>query len=473
MSRPHRIAFALATLLAAAPARQAPAAPPKPDAAEYPDFYTGEDGKAPQRIDFVQAIRVSTPAYGADIKGNVPVVFKAPGMTHVKVLCWQQPTADKPGAWGHDAEVASDIALDADGNGTFGFPADQFPNGPITMRIHAKDNARKQDICELQLYNQGGVVWNQGIPRGAPRTSGWLWWRSREKLGAPLDPPAAKGMKLVFADDFDGPLSISPDGKDARYPAHKTGGGDFSGWPFSNPGGENNPFGQVGTFMRIHASKKPGTKGCSGIISSARQDGSGVFATAPCYFECRFLAQSAPGTWPAFWTLTKGTLGMDKATAAYKTVSGLGCEELDAIEAYGGYGPKNPNSGGKYSSTTHFWKMPKPDWFDQKEPDGKPNPLYKPHAAVTDTLALGGKSSWSWTFHTYGLLITEQDTVYYFDDIEVLRHPTGPLSKSQPTWFMINYAIGGISGWQIDLERYGNQSDMWVDFVRVYQGDRP
>ena len=41
-----------------------------------------------------------------------------------------------------------------------------------------------------------------------------------------------------FADDFDGPLSISPDGRGARYAAHKTGGGDFSGWPFSDPAGD-------------------------------------------------------------------------------------------------------------------------------------------------------------------------------------------------------------------------------------------
>ena len=34
------------------------------------------------------------------------------------------------------------------------------------------------------------------------------------------------------------------------------------------------------------------------------------------------------------------------------------------------------------------------------------------------------------------------------------------------------YAIGGLSGWHIDLNRYGNQSDMWIDYVRVYQGDK-
>jgi hypothetical protein len=454
---------------------QEPAKPGATATPEYPDFYTGESGKAPKGIDFVQAIKVSAPAYCSEIQGDTTVTFQAPGMTQAKAFCWQQPPPAKPtppeglwrrvkralsggepptppakpSPWGHDAAVA-DLKLAADGNGSFVFPADQFPNGPITIRIHAKDEGKKQDICELQLFNRGGVAWNQGIPKA--------------------DPPAAKGLKLLFADDFAGPLSISPDGKNARYPAHKTGGGDFSGWIFSDPAGENDPFGQAGTWLRIHASKKPGTKGRSGILSSIRGDGSGVSALPPCYFECRFVAQSAPGTWPAFWTLTKGTIGMDKAAPEYEAVKKAGGDELDIIEAYGGYGPKNPNSGGNYCIVSHFWNQPKPAWHEPKGADGKPNPLYKPHSAVVDTLALGGKSSWSWTFHTYGLLITETDTVYYFDGSEVLRHPTGPVSKTQPTWFLVNYAIGGISGWQIDLERYGNQSDMWVDYIRVYSG---
>jgi len=85
-----------------------------------------------------------------------------------------------------------------------------------------------------------------------------------------------------------------------------------------------------------------------------------------------------------------------------------------------------------------------------------------------DIMNLGGKSYWSTTFHTYGLYVDDKDTVYYFDDIEVLRHPTNEYSKN-PHIFMINYAIGGISGWKIDLERYGNASDMYVDFVRVWE----
>ncbi|MCX5683127.1 MAG: family 16 glycosylhydrolase, partial [Planctomycetota bacterium] len=236
--------------------------------------------------------------------------------------------------------------------------------------------------------------------------------------------------------------------------SHKTGGGDFSGWRFSDNAGENNPFSQVGTWLRIRATKKPDTKGSTGIISSAHEDKSGFYAAAPCYFECRLVAQSAPGTWPAFWLLSgKDSKGRD--------------DEIDVIEAYGGWGPKNPGSFA-YRPTTHFWKQPLPDWA-QKGPDGKtPHPLN----AKVEMTGLGGKSAWSTTFHTYAVLITEADTAYYLDDLEVLRHPSGEISKTQPFFFMVNYSIGGISGWQIDLGRYGNQSDMWVDYVRVYQGEK-
>ncbi len=413
---------------------------------EYPDFYAGDTTKG---INFVQSIAVLAPAYCSNVKGDVTVVFKAPGMTLAKAFCWQQPTKDKPSEWGHDVMLA-DLKLGADAMGSFILHADEFPNGPMTIRIQAKDEKNRQDYCELQLFNLGGVVWNQGIPKA--------------------DPPGAKGMKLVFADDFNGPLSISPTGMNATYSAHKTGGGDFSGWQFSDPAGENEPFGQSGTFLRIHASKPLGTKGRSGILSSLRPDGSGVVVSVPSYFECRFVAQSAPGTWPAFWTLTKGTIGMDKTDPLFDAVSKMGSDELDIIEGYGGYGPKNPNSRGVYHTVSHFWKQPKPDWVGNNLADGTPNPAFKPTSFRTDTLTLAGKSSWSWTFHTYAVAITETDTVYYFNNIEIGRHPTGPVSKSQPAWFLINYAIGGISGWQIDMERYGNKTDMWVDFVRVYSG---
>ncbi|MFA7344309.1 MAG: family 16 glycosylhydrolase [Terrimicrobiaceae bacterium] len=398
---------------------------------EYKDF---NPGRSTVGSEWTQSIVIKAPELRSEVKGDVKVEFQAPGMTVARALCWQQPTKEKPDPFGHDTLIGSEIPLDAQGNGSFVFPADQFPNGPVTVRILANNaDSSLKDSRELQLFNKGGVVWNQGIPK--------------------TDPPAAQGMKLVFADDFDGPLSISKDGQGAKYCSHKPGGGDFSGWPFSNFEGPLNPFSQVGTWLRIHASKNPDGKSSSGLIAPVKLDCTGFYATAPFYMECRFTAQSAPGTWPAFWSLTKNG-----------TVAGVNSkvpgDELDIVEAYGGVGKGNPNSPG-YSVTSHFW--------NQTGPDGKPLPVVDKRIEIKK---LGGKSYWSTTFHTYAVKVTETDTIYYFDDIEVLRHPSGAISKSEPAYFLINYAIGGISGWKIDLEREGNATDMWVDYVRVYEGGK-
>ena len=369
---------------------------------EYPEFYNGDTTKG---IDFVQSIKVLAPRYCSNVKGDVTVVFEAKGMTRVLARCWSGE-----GEWGADT-VLADVKLDTRARGEFVFHADRYPAGPTTIRLQAIDGKGHQDYCELQVYNLGGIKWKQGIPKS--------------------DPPGAKGMKLVYKDDFDGPLSISPDGRGAKYAAHKTGGGDFSGWPFSDPEGDCLPFGQQDTYLRIHASKPYGTKGRTGILSSIRPDGTGVAVPIPSYFECRLMCHSAPGSWGAFWTLTKGTIGMKKDDPRYEATKAAGCDELDVIECYGGYGPRNPNHGGKYGVTSHWW--------------GQKDMGQAPHA-FPDAQKMAGGSSWSWTFHTYGLAITETDTVYYFDDVEVLRHPTGPVTKSQDTWFLINYAIAGISG---------------------------
>jgi len=399
---------------------------------EYQDF---NPGKSTAGTPWIQTIAIKSPELRSEVKGDVPVEFQAPGMTAARALCWQQPTKDDPNPFGHDA-ILADVKLDARGCGSFVFPADQFPNGPVSVRILTRNGAGECDIRELQLFNKGGVMWNQGIPK--------------------IDPAAAKGMKLAFADDFDQAPSISKDGQGATYSSHKPGGGDFSGWPFSNIEGPDNPFSQRETWLRIHASKPSGTKGSTGLISSVRADATGFYASAPCYFECRFTAQSAPGTWAAFWTLTKDSLVM-RLQDPQSRVPG---DELDIVEAYGGVGKKHPNHPG-YSITSHFWF--------QNGPDGQP---LKNINKRVDMMDVGGKSYWSTTFHTYGLKVTETDTIYYLDDIEVLRHPTGEISKTAEHFFLINYAIGGISGWPIDLEREGNASDMYVDYVRVYQGSR-
>lgn len=387
----------------------------------YRDLYYGKESGAEK---WIQSISVHRPHLRSSIRGDVVVELEAPGMNEVVAYCWRQPTPDHPNPWGH-GEVVAKVALGDRGTGRFHFPADEYPHGPTNLQLFARGDEGRWDIFELQLYNLGGIPWNEGIPDAAP--------------------PAAKGMELVFADDFEGALSISKDGRGARYNAHKPRFGDFSGWPFSDPSGPQNPFAQVDTYLRIMARKPEGTRGFTGLIASVDMDGNGFRAKAPCYLECRLTAQSAPGTWPAFWTITH----LDRGPG----------DELDIIEAYGGVGPGNPNHPG-YSIVSHFWH--------QTNPDGSPKEGYSTRVPM---LNLGGKSYWSTTFHTYGVRIGRNETIYYFDNIEVLRHPTNGVSRDNPHCFLVNYAIGGISGWPINLKRFGNGSDMYVDFIRVYRGD--
>ena len=387
---------------------------------KYVDFNHGQNDN--DGTEWVQSIQIIEPACRTDVKGKVKVSFKAPKMDWAKALCWSQPSKGDS-HWGKDVNLTpKGIKLDEQGEGSFIFNADKFPAGPMTVRIYAQNEAGLKDFFELQLYNTGGVVWSQGVPDTIPH--------------------AAKGLQVVFVDDFDGPLSISNDGRNARYCAHKPRFGDFSGWPFSDVDGPDNPFEQRDTYLRIKARKPEGSKGSTGLIASANMDGEGFWVQAPFYMECRFTAQSVPGAWPAFWTITR----LDRGTNG---------DELDIVEAYGGVGKGNPNHPG-YSLVSHFW--------GQKNPDGTKKREYDRVVPITE---LGGKSYWSHTFHTYGLYVDEKETVYYFDDIEVMRHPTNDESLN-PHIFLINYAIGGISGWPIDVERYGNGSDMYVDFVRVF-----
>jgi hypothetical protein len=63
--------------------------------------------------------------------------------------------------------LEAELALDAKGNGSFVFPADDYPHGPIMVRL-SSDNGFARDNCYLQLYNKGGISWNEGIPKGPP-----------------------------------------------------------------------------------------------------------------------------------------------------------------------------------------------------------------------------------------------------------------------------------------------------------------
>ncbi len=370
-------------------------------------------------------IEVKSPAYCAEVKGKTRIVVSAPGVRTLTAKCW------KPGGkFGADTTVAT-VKLDEKGEGSFDFPADAYPHGPVTVRISGQVGEAK-DNCYLQLYNKGGIAWREGAPKETP--------------------PGAKGLRLVFADDFAGPLSISGTDQKATYYDHKppNGSQDFSVHPFTSFGAPNNPFAQVDTYLRIRASDKAHS---AGILSSVKNDGSGIKASIPCYFECRFIGPNAIGTWPAFWLMTDYVSGGQGASD--KTP----CDELDVIEAYGGEGPGSPNADDKYMVTPHCWNQgDEGRAVERKAFDGLKNPC--------QMRKFGIPSTWFEALHTYGCLVTETDTIYYCDDIEVGRHPTFAVCKQRPIFFMINLATGG--GWPVDLSRCDGLADMYVDYVRVW-----
>lgn len=381
---------------------------------------------------WVQRIRVTEPAPCSDVKGRTVVRLEAPGMTHLSASCYVQAG----GARSHHAKALNShrasainllprrFRLDAGGRGQFVLDARRLPHGPLTVQIEGMTDAGERDLYELQLFNTGGRSAQAGIPDTIPA--------------------AAQGMRLAFSDDFDAPLSVSHDGRGTRYNAHKPTFGDFSGWPFADPEGASNPFAQRDTYLIVRARKPEGTRGSTGLLATVDMDGKGYRARPPFYMECRLMAHSAPGTWPAFWTVTN-------------IHQGIG-DELDVIEAYGGWGDGNPNSTG-YWTTAHFWQ--------QNDASGKPLPHPGKLIEMTDKRV---PTSWSQTFHTYGLRVDRQWTTYYLDDVEVWRHPTNSISMEHSHVVLLNYAIGGASGWPIDLERYGNVSDMYVDYLRVFEG---
>ncbi len=370
-------------------------------------------------------ISVISPPYCSDVKGKTSVALYAPGFKTLTAKCWKQG-----GLLGEAAVIAA-ISLDPKGKGSFVFPADSFPHGPITVTITG-ENGTLHNNCYLQLYNRGGVSWNEGMP-AAP-------------------PPAATGMPLVFADDFKGPLSISSTDPKASYYDHKppNGSQDFSSLPFTGHDAPANPFLHVDTYLRIRASEKAHS---SGLISSLKNDGSGVKVSLPCYFECRLLGPNAIGTWPAFWLMTDYM--KDYKLRGDKTP----VDELDIIEAYGGEGPHEPNAHDSYMITPHAWNQGDAGKALEKQAfDAMKNPAHM--------RKLGVPSTWFEAFHTYGCKVTATDTIYYCDNIEVGRHATLSVCKERPLFFMINLATGG--GWPVDLSRYDGLADMYIDYVRVY-----
>jgi len=375
--------------------------------------------------------------YRSTISGNTTLQFVAlGGYTSAKAQVIHAPDAIHPDVHGYLVE-AGPVSLDENGIGSVTINADEMPHGPVSVRVVVSAPAGRTADGYFNFWNVGGQNWNVGLP-------------------ADSDLPAVaqgKGLNTVFADDFTAMPSISYTGSGATYAAHKPDYQDYGEALFADPNSAYNPFSQTEDYLRItttkHEQKLPKSVDfyernfSTGFLSSAHDDGTGFWTNGnrDQYLEARMFFPANPSQWPAFWTLSNFNNHAGHA----------GTDELDINETW------LPSVG--YQVNTHQWS------YDT----GLGGTL-----GTLDTEAITGPGVGNvmMGFHTYGVYITKDITYYFFDGVQVGQEQTLPLSYRDGNFFMINNAITNSGAYPegYGFERYGNQSEMYVDYVRVMEG---
>ncbi|QFI69820.1 family 16 glycosylhydrolase [Sinorhizobium alkalisoli] len=207
-----------------------------------------------------------------------------------------------------------------------------------------------------------------------------------------------------------------------------TGNGELQWYinPSYQPTASANPFSVKDGVLTITA--KPASEAIQTEIegydyTSGMLTTHSSFAQTYGYFEIRADMPDDQGVWPAFWLLP---------------ADGSWPPELDIVEMRGQdpntiIGTVHSNETGSQTSVASAVK-------------------------VTDTSG----------FHKYGVLWTEEEIVWYFDDAAIARADT-PSDMHDPMYMIVNLAVGGIAGAPNDGLADG--SEMKIDYVRAYSLD--
>jgi beta-glucanase (GH16 family) len=239
--------------------------------------------------------------------------------------------------------------------------------------------------------------------------------------------PDLAGYRLVFDEEFDGPLDVSAYGPSTKWIAHTPYGGDFGDAWFTDPSYSPSPFSIEGGILTITAweSPKDNNHWRSGLLSSVDATGKG-FSQALGYFEARMRLPAGPGVWPAFWLNGLGSFRHPKVPTA----------EIDILEEYG-------VDSRIAHQNVHIWNSQ----GEQTYGVGNASPV---NDMTTD-------------FHVYSALVKADYIHFYFDGVEQWKTPTPPEAK-EPLYVMVNLALGG--GWPID--KAPDPGGLYVDYIRVY-----
>lgn len=147
----------------------------------------------------------------------------------------------------------------------------------------------------------------------------------------------------------------------------------------------------------------------------------GSFAQTYGYFEIRADMPENHGVWPAFWLLP---------------ADGSWPPELDVVEMRG----QDPNTVNVAAHSNETGSR------------------------TTVGSAVGVPDTEG--FHNYGLLWTEDELVWYFDDTEIFRAQT-PSDMHKPMYMLVNLAVGGAAGTPAD--GLATPAEMQVDYIRAYE----
>ncbi|HUB63676.1 MAG TPA: glycoside hydrolase family 16 protein [Methylocella sp.] len=259
-----------------------------------------------------------------------------------------------------------------------------------------------------------------------------IFWAPR--VSAQSIPPAAnKGpdltnYNLTFSDNFSSLSTMCNDGLfkpsckwyngTERCCMSTTDGSGTGMFPTPLPGGGSlNPYSLIsGGGLNISLTKV-GKYWNSGVFTSVASNKQG-FSQQYGYFEISAELPPGPGTWPAFWLLSKTPGG-----------------ELDIFEQYG----RSPTS---ICITLHDWT---------NHTNSKSN-CFDTGVALTTG------------YHTYGMLWDANNMAFYLDGNLVWTVPTLAIAK-QPYYVLADLGIG--SGWPTD--QTPSPSIMKIKYIHVYQ----
>ncbi len=196
--------------------------------------------------------------------------------------------------------------------------------------------------------------------------------------------------------------------------------------PSYQPTASANPFSVNNGILTITA--KPASEAIQAEINGYDYT-SGILTTHSSfsqtygYFEIRADMPDDQGAWPAFWLLP---------------ADGSWPPEIDVVEMRG----QDPNT---IIATVH-----------------------SSETGSQTSIASAVKVADASGFHKFGVLWTEEEIVWYFDDAAIARADT-PSDMHEPMYMLVNLAVGGIAGTPSDGLVDG--SEMKIDYIKAYSLD--